>query len=68
MNERGWWQKYAGLIASEYADLIGLEAEARTIRTYQQELAIPGRAGLCRRIRVTAMELAGIVLVADGSC
>lgn len=41
VNERGWWQKYAGLIASEYADLIGLEAEARTIRTYQQEL-VPG--------------------------
>ena len=41
MNERGWWQKYAGLIGSEYADLIGLEAEARTIRTYEQEL-VPG--------------------------
>jgi transcriptional regulator with XRE-family HTH domain len=41
MNERGWWQKYAGLIRSEYADLIGLEAEARTIRTYEQEL-VPG--------------------------
>jgi transcriptional regulator with XRE-family HTH domain len=41
VNERGWWQKYAGLIGSEYADLIGLEAEARTIRTYQQEL-VPG--------------------------
>jgi len=41
VNERGWWQKYAGLIGSEYADLIGLEEEARSIRTYQQEL-IPG--------------------------
>jgi len=41
VNERGWWQKYAGLIGSEYADLIGLEAEARTIRTYEQEL-VPG--------------------------
>lgn len=41
VNERGWWQKYAGLIGSEYADLIGLEAEARAIRSYEQEL-VPG--------------------------
>ena len=41
MNERGWWQKYASLIGTNYADLIGLEAEARTIRTYEQEL-VPG--------------------------
>lgn len=41
VNERGWWQKYAGLIGTGYADLISLEAEARTIRTYQQEL-VPG--------------------------
>ena len=25
MNERGWWQKYAGLIGTNYADLIGLD-------------------------------------------
>jgi len=41
LNERGWWQKYAGLIGSDYADLISLEAEVRTIRTYEQEL-VPG--------------------------
>jgi transcriptional regulator with XRE-family HTH domain len=41
LNERGWWQKYAGLIGSDYADLISLEAGARTIRTYEQEL-VPG--------------------------
>lgn len=41
VNERGWWQQYASLIGSDYADLIVLEAEARTIRTYQQEL-VPG--------------------------
>jgi transcriptional regulator with XRE-family HTH domain len=41
VNERGWWQKYAGLIGSEYADLIGLEEEARSIRGYEQEL-VPG--------------------------
>jgi transcriptional regulator with XRE-family HTH domain len=40
-NERGWWQKYAGQIISEYVDLIGLEEEARVIRTYEQEL-VPG--------------------------
>jgi transcriptional regulator with XRE-family HTH domain len=41
VNERGWWQKYAGLIGSDYADLISLEGEARTIRSYEQEL-VPG--------------------------
>jgi transcriptional regulator with XRE-family HTH domain len=41
VNERGWWQKYAGLIGNEYADLIGMEEEARTIRAYEQEL-VPG--------------------------
>jgi transcriptional regulator with XRE-family HTH domain len=41
VNERGWWQKYAGLIGSDYADLISLEAEARAIRNYEQEL-VPG--------------------------
>lgn len=41
VNERGWWQKYAGVIISEYADLIGLEEEARSIRAYEQEL-VPG--------------------------
>jgi transcriptional regulator with XRE-family HTH domain len=41
VNERGWWQKYAGMIISNYVDLIGLEAEARAIRSYEQEL-VPG--------------------------
>lgn len=41
VNERGWWQKYAGMIVSEYADLISLEEEARTLRAYEQEL-VPG--------------------------
>lgn len=38
VNERGWWQKYAGTIVSEYADLISLEEEARVIRAYEQEI------------------------------
>ena len=41
VNQRGWWTKYAGLIISEYADLISLEEEARAIRTYEAEL-LPG--------------------------
>jgi transcriptional regulator with XRE-family HTH domain len=41
LNERGWWTKYAGLIGTDYADLIGLEEEARAIRAYEQEL-VPG--------------------------
>src|SRR5690242_1345437 len=37
-KQPGWWQAYADVLPSEYADLIGLEAEAAEIRTYQPEL------------------------------
>ena len=37
-KQRGWWQAYADVMPSEYATLIGLEAEAAEIRTYQPEL------------------------------
>ena len=41
-TERGWWQSYSGVVVPRlYADLIGLEAEAATIRSYEPEL-IPG--------------------------
>lgn len=41
-NERGWWQSYPRhVIPSEYGDLIAVEAEAATIRSYQPE-AVPG--------------------------
>src|SRR4051794_31681704 len=41
-SERGWWQSYgSGVIPSEYANLIGLEEEAATIRNYEPEL-VPG--------------------------
>ena len=40
-KQRGWWQAYADSMPSEYANLIGLEAEAAEIRTYQPEL-VPG--------------------------
>ncbi|MFF3159521.1 DUF5753 domain-containing protein [Streptomyces sp. NPDC057910] len=38
---RGWWQTYADTISPAYADLISLEAQARSIRTWQTTL-IPG--------------------------
>jgi len=41
-NERGWWQSYPrNVIPSEYGDLISIEAEAASIRSYQPEL-VPG--------------------------
>lgn len=41
-TERGWWQSYSGgVVPGAYANLIGLETEAATIRTYEPEL-VPG--------------------------
>jgi transcriptional regulator with XRE-family HTH domain len=43
-NERGWWQSQSYsryIIPGEYGDLITVEQEASTIRTYQPEL-VPG--------------------------
>lgn len=41
-TERGWWQSYrSAVIPSSYANLIGLESEAATIRSYEPEL-VPG--------------------------
>jgi len=40
-TERGWWQSYGGVVSAALGNLIGLEAEAATIRTYEPEL-IPG--------------------------
>src|SRR5215469_13545205 len=41
-TERGWWQSYgSSVIPGAYAGLIGLEAEAATIRSYEPEL-VPG--------------------------
>jgi Domain of unknown function (DUF5753) len=40
-KQRGWWQVYADVMPSEYANLIGLEAEASEIRAYEPEL-VPG--------------------------
>ena len=41
-TERGWWQSFgSGVVPAALANLIGLEAEARTIRSYEPEL-VPG--------------------------
>lgn len=40
-QEKGWWQKYANVLPGEYSTFIGLEAEARLIRHYNQSL-VPG--------------------------
>ena len=40
-RQRGWWQTYGDLLPSEYSTLIGLEAEAGEIRTYQHQV-VPG--------------------------
>jgi transcriptional regulator with XRE-family HTH domain len=41
-TERGWWQSFSSdVIPAALANLIGLEAEARTIRSYEPEL-MPG--------------------------
>ena len=40
-TERGWWQSYGGVVPTALGNLIGLEAEAATIRTYEPEL-VPG--------------------------
>lgn len=52
-NERGWWQSYPrNVVPSEYGDLITVEAEAATIRSYQPE-AVPGllqTAGYARAV------------------
>ncbi|MFD6361224.1 helix-turn-helix domain-containing protein [Streptomyces roseolus] len=38
---RGWWQTYRDIISPAYADLISLEDEAASMRTYQS-LLVPG--------------------------
>ncbi|MEV0414192.1 helix-turn-helix transcriptional regulator [Streptomyces sp. NPDC050448] len=38
---RGWWQTYRDIISPAYAELISLEADARSLRSYQT-LLIPG--------------------------
>ena len=37
-RQKGWWQAYADVMPGEYATLIGMEAEAAEIRTWQPDL------------------------------
>nr|WSW58441.1 helix-turn-helix transcriptional regulator [Streptomyces sp. NBC_00998] len=38
---RGWWQTYTDIISPAYAELIALEADAKSLRSYQT-LLVPG--------------------------
>lgn len=40
-GRRGWWQTYQDILSPVYADLISLEAEASTVRTFEP-LLLPG--------------------------
>jgi hypothetical protein len=40
-SRRGWWQTYKDIISPAYAELISLEADAKSLSTYQT-LLIPG--------------------------
>ena len=40
-NARGWWENYADILTPEYAEFIGLEAEASTVSQWQVE-TVPG--------------------------
>ncbi|KPI04184.1 helix-turn-helix domain protein [Actinobacteria bacterium OK074] len=40
-GRRGWWQPYRDIISTDYADLISLEAEAKSMRSFET-LLIPG--------------------------
>ncbi len=40
-SKRGWWQTYRDIISPAYADLISLETDARSTRSYESAL-IPG--------------------------
>jgi hypothetical protein len=40
-RKRGWWQTYSDTISPAYADLISLEADAKSMRSYESML-VPG--------------------------
>ena len=40
-GRRGWWQSYSEVLSPHYEDLISLESEASTVRTFEA-LLIPG--------------------------
>lgn len=51
-NARGWWQPYRDIISPAYADLISLEAEAASMRSFET-LLIPGLLQTAAYARVT---------------
>ena len=70
-KQRGWWQAYADVMPSEYADLIGLEAEADPCADLLREIdeiAVPRRARdrQMQRLVGRARGLAIVVGVAFG--
>ncbi len=40
-NKKGWWQSYSDVLSDVYADLISLEAEVASVRTFEMGL-VPG--------------------------
>ncbi|MET9126969.1 helix-turn-helix transcriptional regulator, partial [Streptomyces sp. NPDC004528] len=57
-NVRGWWQTYKDTISPAYADLISLEADARSMRSYECTL-IPGLLQTAAYARAT-LEASGM--------
>lgn len=53
-TRRGWWQTYQDIISPTYAELIALEADAKSLRTYQT-LLIPGLLQTAAYARATMM-------------
>lgn len=55
-TRRGWWQTYQDVISPSYAELISLESDAQSLRSYQTQL-IPG---LLQRVEYARATIAGI--------
>nr|WSW47033.1 helix-turn-helix domain-containing protein [Streptomyces sp. NBC_01001] len=51
-TRRGWWQTYRDLIAPAYAELIALESDAKSLRSYQT-LLVPGLLQTAEYARAT---------------
>ncbi|MGI5404195.1 helix-turn-helix domain-containing protein [Streptomyces sp. CA-135486] len=60
---RGWWQTYRDSISPAYADLISLEAEAKSFRSFQTTL-IPGLLQTAAYARAT-IEAIGMTSTAE---
>jgi len=61
-GRRGWWHSYRGVLSPVYEDLISLEAEATSIRTWQMGV-IPGllQTGEYAREIITATAMSAAV-------